>query len=46
MKARIKEFIEPMLAMGLSSILTISLKELVVAIPTLKKDISEGKGIK
>lgn len=31
-----------MLAMGLSATLTIALKELAIAVPALKKDISEG----
>lgn len=35
-----------MLATGLSSTLTIALKELAVAVPSLRKDISEGKEIK
>lgn len=42
-KNDIKELLEPMLAMGLSPTLTIALKELAVAVPSLKKDISEGK---
>lgn len=32
-----------MLAMGLSPTLTIAFKELAVAVPALKKDISDGK---
>jgi len=42
-KTDLKELLEPMLAMGLSPTLTIALKELAVAVPALKKDISEGK---
>jgi len=45
-KTDLKELLEPMLAMGLSSTLTIALKELAVAVPALKKDISEGEGNK
>ncbi|XP_050539572.1 serine/threonine-protein kinase mTOR [Daktulosphaira vitifoliae] len=41
-KSDLKELLEPMLAMGLSPTLTIALKELAVAVPSLKKDISEG----
>lgn len=44
-KNDLKELLEPMLATGLSSTLTIALKELAVAVPTLRKDISEGKEI-
>lgn len=42
-KTDLKELLEPMLALGLSPTLTIALKELAVAVPSLKKDISEGK---
>lgn len=42
-KTDLKELLDPMLAMGLSPTLTIALKELAVAVPALKKDISEGK---
>lgn len=41
-KTDLKELLEPMLAMGLSATLTIALKELAIAVPALKKDISEG----
>lgn len=42
-KTDIKELLEPMFAMGLSPTLTIALQELAVAVPALKKDISEGE---
>ncbi len=38
----VKELLEPMLSTGLSSSLTIALRELAKNIPSLKKDISEG----
>uniref|UniRef100_A0A2H8U2W2 Serine/threonine-protein kinase TOR n=1 Tax=Melanaphis sacchari TaxID=742174 RepID=A0A2H8U2W2_9HEMI len=41
-KNDLKELLEPMLAMGLSPTLTIAFKELAVAVPALKKDISDG----
>jgi serine/threonine-protein kinase mTOR len=37
-----REILEPMLATGLSSALTTALRELATAIPTLKRDISDG----
>uniref|UniRef100_A0A1B6E046 Serine/threonine-protein kinase TOR n=1 Tax=Clastoptera arizonana TaxID=38151 RepID=A0A1B6E046_9HEMI len=41
-KTDVKELLEPMLATGLSSALTIALRELAMSIPQLKPDISEG----
>lgn len=38
----IKELLEPMLITGLSPALTISLRELIANIPSLKRDVSEG----
>jgi len=39
----VKDLLEPMLSTGLSSSLTVALRELASNIPALKKDISEGK---
>lgn len=39
----IQELLEPMLAMGLSSQLVIALKELAIAIPALKRNITKSK---
>lgn len=41
-QADVKELLEQMLSTGLSSSLTIALRELASNIPSLKKDISEG----
>lgn len=39
----VKDLLELMLSTGLSSSLTVALRELATNIPDLKKDISEGK---
>lgn len=41
-QADVKELLELMLSTGLSSSLTIALRELATSIPSLRKDISEG----
>ncbi|KAJ8676220.1 hypothetical protein QAD02_012006 [Eretmocerus hayati] len=40
--ADVKDLLEPMLATGLSPILTMSLRELAHSVPSLKPDISQG----